>query len=647
MKFADYNLHPQLIKAIEELKFETPTPIQDQAIPLVLQGKDIAGLAQTGTGKTGAFIIPLVDRVLRSRDVFKDSQKGGESWREEPKEGETPEPAEEKEQAEPVVEPAVAQAEVSDRPIFTNWQPRNFILILVPTRELAEQVQANAASFTKGTELSSVAVYGGTSYEKQKSAFEKGVEFVIATPGRLIDLYKENVVDLKQVRAVVFDEADRMFDMGFKDDMKYILRRIPQERQFLVFSATLNFDVLNTAYEVGADPVEINVSRDKATADHVKDEIFHVGHFDKPGYLLSIIKRHNPKQTIIFSNFKHNVERIAVFLNRNKIPAVGISSLLTQAQRNRVMEQFKGSSEMNVLVATDVAARGLDILGVDLVINYELPDDPENYVHRIGRTGRAGQEGQAYSLVSDRDVDALARIHSYVNRKLDQGWLEDADLVKEFEPFPSERDVDPMKPKGRHEGGGREGRSEGRSGGGGNRRDGGRPQRGGSRDRFAKGGGGRPDRGPRAEGDRPPRDRDRNNNERGEKRPRPEQAVAAGEAGAPRTDARPPRNDRNARPDRGPRHNSRNDRPRNPNQQNANGAAGDTAHRDRKTGRHQNQSNGADTQKTQNAAPRAGRPERSPARRYTGRRPQRSKTPAAPPTLGAKVSGFFKKLFGN
>ncbi|MCB0407532.1 MAG: DEAD/DEAH box helicase, partial [Bdellovibrionales bacterium] len=270
-------------------------------------------------------------------------------------------------------------------------------------------------------------------------------DFIVATPGRLIDLYKEHIVDLTQVRAVVFDEADRMFDMGFKDDMKYLLKRIPKERQFLVFSATLNFDVMNTAYEFGADPVEVNISKDQAKAENVDDEIFHVGNDNKPSYLLSLLKQHEPRQLIIFSNFKRNVERIALFLNKNGYSALGISSLLTQAQRNRVMAQFKSESDRNILVATDVAARGLDVIGVDMVINYELPDDPENYVHRIGRTGRASSKGKAFSLVSDRDVEALARIEDYTRKKINSGWIEDEFLVTTYEAFPAERDLEYTK----------------------------------------------------------------------------------------------------------------------------------------------------------------------------------------------------------
>ncbi|MGZ3690714.1 MAG: helicase-related protein, partial [Pseudobdellovibrio sp.] len=246
---------------------------------------------------------------------------------------------------------------------------------------------------------------------------------------------------LKQVAAIVFDEADRMFDMGFKDDMKYILGRVPRERQFLVFSATLNFDVLNTAYQFGAEPVEINISRDQAKAENVKDSIMHLGHDEKPQHLLSILKKVNPKQAMIFTNFKHNVDRIAMFLADNGIPAMGISSLMNQAQRNKVIEKFKAENDQNILVATDVAARGLDINGVDLVVNFEMPQDAESYVHRIGRTGRAGNEGTAISLICDRDIDSLARVEDYTKKKIDTSYLEDAELVKDFKPLRREEKV--------------------------------------------------------------------------------------------------------------------------------------------------------------------------------------------------------------
>lgn len=418
MKYSELKLHPQVKKGIESNGFTECTDIQERAIPLILDIKDIAGLAQTGTGKTAAFLIPLMDRLLWSKE-------------------------------ETVPE------EFAERK-FKDWRANNFILVLVPTRELAEQVYTNFNSLKADSNLKAVAVYGGTSYEPQKQAFKDGVDIVIATPGRLIDLFKDHIVDLGQVRAIVFDEADRMFDMGFKDDMKFVLQRIPKDRQFLVFSATLNFEVLEVAYEYGAHPIEINVSRDQAKADNVEDVMLHVSHNEKAQFLLSILQKYKPKQTIIFSNFRHNVERVSKFLSANGQPAMGISSLLTQAQRTRVMDQFREENDQNILIATDLAARGLDVKGVDMVINYELPDDAENYVHRIGRTGRAAAKGKAFSLVSDKDVEALQRIESFLENKLNVIWLEDSEIVTDFKPLPEEKrrsfDRGP-KPSGRRDGG--------------------------------------------------------------------------------------------------------------------------------------------------------------------------------------------------
>lgn len=457
MNFSELQLDPRLKTNIQNLNYAEATPIQAQAIPLILSGRDVAGLAQTGTGKTAAFLIPLIERILK------------------------------------------AETEPTNETAFKDWKPFHSILVLVPTRELAEQIHENALKFIAGTGLKSHPFYGGTGYEKQKEALSNGVNFMISTPGRLIDLYKEHHVDFKRVRAVVFDEADRMFDMGFKDDMKYILGRIERERQFLVFSATLNFDVLNTAYQFGAEPVEINISRDQSKAENVKDAILHIGDSEKPQFLLSIIKKEKPKQTIVFTNFKNNVDRVAQFLSGNGIPAMGISSLMSQSQRTRVIEQFKGENDQNVLVATDVAARGLDIIGVDLVVNFEMPQDAESYVHRIGRTGRAGAEGKAFSLISDRDVESLSRVEEYTKKKIEVGFFEDADLVKDFKQI---HESSPFRD--------RESRGPRRDGQGGRGRDGG--GRGGPRS----------DRGPRQhQGDRGPRRDDRG--------PRPQ----AAQAGAP------------------------------------------------------------------------------------------------------------------
>lgn len=648
MKFSEFDLHPLIQANLVKINFSECTPIQEQAIGPLLQGRDVAGLAQTGTGKTAAFLLPLIDRVLRGMEN-KDSEQQPET----PAAAPFPSSEAGAQPAATVTAASEPESKPAARRFFTDWKKRQFILILVPTRELAEQVYTNAVKFLEGTSLSAVSIYGGTSYETQKRALNDGVEFVIATPGRLIDLFKEHLVDLRQVRAVVFDEADRMFDMGFKDDMKFILKRLPRERQFLVFSATMNFDVLNTAYEFGADPVEINISKDKPKADNVRDELFHIGQTDKPAHLLSLIKKYNPRQVIVFSNFKHNVERIAVFLNRNELPAMGISSLLTQAQRMRVMEQFKAVNDRNILIATDLAARGLDILGVDMVINYDLPDDPENYVHRIGRTGRAGQTGVAFSMVSDRDVDALSRVEQYLGHKVPTGWLESNELLKDFKPFPSDFEIDPDKRpprRGASGGGDRGGRGDG-------------PRRHSGPPRGGSGGGGGRDR-----------DRDR--------------------------DQRDPRGDR--RPSQGPR----------PQQGQGGGGRDGGGHRDRHLGRHrrhegggapgaaadaQGQSGSDQTQQQPHSRPRpqgqqpqrsanggSGSPQQNQQRKdFRGRpsgggsgqggprgrhgqqnsrrpgdhrsgsggqnRPGRPGHPAAAGSkgIGQKVSGFFKRLFGG
>jgi len=393
MKYVDLNLDHRLLEAIQKIGYEETTPIQAQAFEPIVNGQDVAGLAQTGTGKTAAFLIPLIERILKAE-----------------------------------TDPAHQRA-------FKDWKASHCVLILVPTRELADQIHENIQKLTINTGLKSFQFYGGTGYEKQKEALSANLQFIVSTPGRLIDLYKEHFVDFKKVKAIVFDEADRMFDMGFKEDMKYILSRIDRQRQFLVFSATLNFDVLNTAYQFGSEPVEINISKDVAKADNVQDVIIHLGNDEKPQHLISIIKKVNPRQTIVFTNFKNNVDRIAQFLTDNQVPAMGISSLISQNQRNHVISKFKESNNQNVLVATDVAARGLDISDVDLVVNFELPQDCESYVHRIGRTGRAGEMGKAYSLVSEKDVESLSRIEEFTKKKIEAVFLEDAELLKDLKPM--------------------------------------------------------------------------------------------------------------------------------------------------------------------------------------------------------------------
>lgn len=592
MKFTEFHFHPSLQATLDQIGFQECTPVQEHTIPAILDAKDVAGLAQTGTGKTAAFLLPLMERILRAQDLKREAGAAPG----------TPDASVDGPTAE-TREKLMARA-------FPDWAPMNFILCLVPTRELAEQVYENAVKFGAGSGLRAVSIYGGVSYDKQKEALRGGVEFVIATPGRLIDLYKENLVDMKQVRGIVFDEADRMFDMGFKDDMKYILTRVPKERQFMVFSATLNLDVMNTAYQFGANPVEFNVSRDQAKAENVDDKILHVGQDEKGAHLLALLKLHSPRQAIIFSNFKMNVPRISQFLNDNGFPAVAISSLLTQSQRNRVMEQFKGDSDKNILVATDVAARGLDIKGVDMVVNFELPDDPENYVHRIGRTGRAGANGLAFSLVSDRDVDALSRVEGYLKHKVAVDFVEEDKLPKEFKAMQSDRsqkdfsrEFEGRGPAGGRSGGpgggGRGGRSEGARGGG---SEGGRGGRSGGR------GGERRDRG----------------GERGGRRDQRSDARMGGETSRPQPT---PSAQRGPSPIQ----------PRDPNApipQQAKGGRGADRHAGKGGGK------GRVVNGKQHGAKGGGRDH---GKKGGGR----AQPVGSQPSLGQKVTGFFKRLFGQ
>lgn len=598
MKFTELNLHPLLLQGLETLGFQDMTPIQAEAIPLILSGQDVSGLAQTGTGKTGAFLIPLMERILRTKEI----------------------------------------AEGFEARAFDSWKAGNFVLVLVPTRELAEQVFDNVQKIGNTAGLKGVSVYGGTGYEKQKEGIRNGADFVVATPGRLIDLYKDNVIDLKQVKALVFDEADRMFDMGFKDDMKYLLQRIPGQRQLMVFSATMNLDVMTTVYQFGSNPTEINISKDATKAENVKDVLFHVGQEEKPQILLSLLNLHKPKQAIVFTNFKNNVEKIAQFLIDNDMHAVPISSLLSQHQRNKVMELFKATdNKWNIMVATDVAARGLDIKGVDMVVNFELPQDSESYVHRIGRTGRAGQMGQAFSLVSDRDIDSLQRIESYLQQKITTDYMDDAMIVKDFKPFPFE--VRFNKTFGFLKGEGKAG--EGQAEGGG-------PRSGGRRER---GEGGRPDRkrGPRREGEgrheggRHDRSRDesgRRHEGRRHEGPRPE-GHQAGAEGTRHEGARHEGARHEGRRHEGGRRHDRNRDDNRHGQQSEKRSHGRSQHAQGQNGRHEGGRH--EGGRHEGGHRKSSNQKRFEPRKHSGA----SKGTRVPPVgLKEKVTSFFKKLFG-
>ncbi|MCO5142286.1 MAG: DEAD/DEAH box helicase [Oligoflexia bacterium] len=380
MSFLDFPLDAKIIENLNAMGFSGPTDIQKEVLPIALDKKDISGLSRTGTGKTAAFLIPTIQSLLANQE--------------------------------------------------------SIALCLAPTRELATQIQQEADRISKNMGLSSVCIIGGVNPEEQIQMLQKGARIVIGTPGRIIDLYKEKALDLKKVNTLVFDEADRMFDMGFIKDMRYLLTKIPKERQILLFSATMNFSVLNLIYEFGSSPVEVNISKDQVTAEKIKQIVYHVSDEEKGKALIALCKKHESQDgtIIVFSNYKDKVSWIAGLLNTNNIPAKGLSSLYSQDKRNTTIEGFK-NKKFRALVATDVASRGIDVDDVVLVINYHLPEEAASYVHRIGRTARAGRSGVAVSLCGPEDAYNQIRIEEFLGTKIPVEWLQDEDMNIEINPY--------------------------------------------------------------------------------------------------------------------------------------------------------------------------------------------------------------------
>lgn len=405
MRFSDFGLEPKLLENIEKMGFTEATPIQSEVIPLALAAKDVSGLSKTGTGKTAAFLIPLIHRLATG-------------------------------------------------------DANSIILCIAPTRELATQIEAEAKKLSEGMNLGTVSVIGGMSSADQGTAINAGARIVIGTPGRLIDLYKERVLDLSRVQYLVFDEADRMFDMGFIKDMRYLLSKIPATRQILLFSATLNFSVLHLIYEFGSTPTEVNVSRDQMTADGIQQVIYQVADDDKPKALLAVCRKYATTDgyIIVFSSYKERVAIITAFLTANGIPAQGLSSLMRQEKRNKIIQGFR-TGKFRALVATDVASRGLDIDNVDLVVNFHLPEDAATYVHRIGRTARAGKSGIAVSIASGEDAYNQIRVEEFLGKKLPVEWFGEKELEfdvvwpKHVEQDEDDEDMNDRPRRGREQGG--------------------------------------------------------------------------------------------------------------------------------------------------------------------------------------------------
>ena len=372
MSFDSFGLHPDLLRAIAEAGYTTPTPIQAQAIPLIVEGRDVMGAAQTGTGKTAAFTLPILQRLMPHANTS----------------------------ASPARHPVRA-------------------LMLAPTRELADQIAQNVSQYAQHVPLRSAVVFGGVDMNPQTSALRAGVEILIATPGRLLDHVQQKTVSLATVSVLVLDEADRMLDMGFLPDLQRIVNLLPKARQSLLFSATFSPEIRKLAKTFLNDsPVVIEVAARNATAENVTQVVYTVDRSEaKRAAVAHLVKSRGLKQVIVFTNTKIGASRLARELQREGIPADAIHGDKSQGERLATLEKFK-KGEVEVMVATDVAARGLDIAELPAVINFDLPYSPEDYVHRIGRTGRAGASGIAMSLMTPEDQRLLTDIEKLVKKTI-------------------------------------------------------------------------------------------------------------------------------------------------------------------------------------------------------------------------------------
>jgi ATP-dependent RNA helicase RhlB len=392
MDFTTLALPEPVMQGIREAAFVTATPIQEAALPLALKGKDVAGQSQTGTGKTAAFLIAAFTRLLR--------------------------------EPEPGLAPVTA--------------PR--VLIIAPTRELVVQIESDAQLLGRFTPFRILAVYGGIDYAKQRDALAQGADVLVGTPGRLIDYLKQHIWSPRRVEVLVIDEADRMFDMGFIADLRYILRKLPppERRQSFLFSATLSFRVLELTWEFMNNPAQITIMPQQKTAERVEQSIFHVGREEKFSLLLGLLRREGGERILIFSNTREDARRLEDRLIRNGWEARALTGDIEQRKRLRILTEFR-DGRLPVLVATDVASRGLHIENVSHVINWDLPQDPEDYVHRIGRTARAGAGGKAIALVDESSALCLEPIEKYIGQKIETDWADDDMFVREIKPTSEER----------------------------------------------------------------------------------------------------------------------------------------------------------------------------------------------------------------
>ena len=389
LQFTDLDLDERLIKGLDDAGFQFCTPIQARTLPLLLQGQDVAGQAQTGTGKTAAYLLAIMNRLLG------DGGAGG------------------------VIDDCVAPA----------------ALILSPTRELAIQIFKDAQLIGAHSELRIALVYGGIDYEKQRQTVCNGVDILIGTPGRLIDYFKQRVYSLKGVKALVLDEADRMFDLGFIKDLRFLLRRTthPTERLNMLYSATLSLRVNELAYEHMNNPQIIEIQPDKRTVDSVAQLLYHVSSEEKMALLIGLFKYLDPSRSLVFVNTKRVAADVVAYFSGNGFHARALSGDVIQTKRQRLIEQFK-TGAVDIVVATDVAARGLHIPEVSHVVNFDLPQNSEDYVHRIGRTARAGASGDAISFGCESYAASLPDIETLIGRKIPVERIDTETLIDVKKP---------------------------------------------------------------------------------------------------------------------------------------------------------------------------------------------------------------------
>ena len=410
MSFSALGLSESIVRAVSEHGYTTPTPIQLQAIPAVLNGGDLLAGAQTGTGKTAGFVLPILQRLTAGK-------------------------------------PAAV----------TGSKRKVRVLVLTPTRELAAQVEESVRTYGKYTGLKSTVVYGGVGINPQISILRQGVDILVATPGRLLDHQQQRTVDLSQVEILVLDEADRMLDMGFIHDIKKVLAVLPKQRQNLLFSATFSDDIKKLADSLLDNPALIEVARRNSTVEMIQQKVHPVDREKKRELLTHLIKENNWHQVLVFTRTKHGANRLAEQLNKSDITALAIHGNKSQAARTKALAEFK-KGDLQVLVATDIAARGIDIDQLPHVVNFEIPNVPEDYVHRIGRTGRAGASGEAISLVCVDEVKMFHDIERLIKREVESV------VIPGFEPDPNAKAQPILLRSPDHQGRGRAGQGRGGQG---------------------------------------------------------------------------------------------------------------------------------------------------------------------------------------